>query len=61
MMIDTTLGTARAGIALGSIAPRTTALGSIALGGGTSGGIAAGARRQPVGCVRGRLGLDRSV
>lgn len=41
MMIDTTLGSAQAGIALG--------------------GSAAGARRQPVGCVRGLLGLDLTV
>ncbi|MFN3220012.1 MAG: hypothetical protein ACE367_26270 [Acidimicrobiales bacterium] len=41
MKIDTTLGTAQAGIAFG--------------------GIAAVARRQPVGGVRGLLGLDHTV
>jgi hypothetical protein len=51
MKIDTTLGTARGGIAFGSPARAGIALG----------GIAAVARRQPVGCVRGLLRLDRTV
>lgn len=51
MKIDTTLGTAQAAIAFGDIAQAGIALG----------GIAAVARRQPVGGVRGLLGLDHTV
>jgi hypothetical protein len=56
MKIDTTLGIALGGIALGGIALGSIALGAIALG-----VIAVVVRWQPVGCVRGPLGLDLTV